>query len=105
MDKQKLFAACAPKGEDFTLPDGQKIRLRSLTLGEREALFLKAKEKKDISNTDMAALWVIAGCDEFDDSDFDAVTKFDGSVLQSMSTAIVRIAGMAEDSIEEAEKN
>jgi len=104
MDKTALFAACAPKVEEYPLPGGHVLHLRSLTLDEREALF-KSTQGQQLGNAELAARWVIAACDDLDDDDAASVQAMDGKILQALSEKVMQLAGVSDDAVEEAEKN
>ena len=95
MDKNQFFNQYKPKSIDFKLPDGKTIKLNELTLEERAEVqdFIAIKENANLHTACVVAL----SCPLFTIDDVKKIAAMPGTLIASMSDAVLSVSGLAGD--------
>jgi len=90
MNKNDFFNQYKPKSVDFEMPDGNKIRLVELSLGQRGEL-------QSLVTDDSAraqAVIVTMSCPLFTADDVDKLLGMPGDLISSIATAALGLSGL-----------
>ncbi|HEX5277563.1 MAG TPA: hypothetical protein VFW42_07845 [Fluviicoccus sp.] len=109
LTREELLAAPF-RFEDVTTPRGVvRVRTMSAAARERFEAAMAGERKADLES--IRAQWVsVCCCDEagsplFGQDDVPALALLDYSIIAPLFTAALRLNGMGENAVEEAEKN
>ena len=103
-DKHGFFVALAPKRESVSLPGtDQEVALMELTSGQRSLIMQKVSD--GASHYETCAMMVALSCELLDESDApELLEKIGEAALLELSDHVIRLGGIGEEAIEEAEK-
>lgn len=94
MDKSKFLSAFTVPSEEYSLPNGESVTLKGLTVGQRDK-WLKAYEDNPSRGPVML---VVLGCDILsEDDEKDITDTLPSSEVDKMAEIVMKLSGMGEE--------
>lgn len=102
MDKSAFFSAGKRSTSTYTMPDGTAVSLRSLSIGEREAVARMSDEGKYAEALCKVVAWSVDGLTE---DDLDQIRDMDASHVKAISDAVLALSGLSSGAVDEAKND
>lgn len=99
MDKEKFFSATRRGTATYTMPDGDLVEIRSLSIGEREAVARMSEDGKYAEALCNVVAWAVDGLSE---DDLDQIRNMDAGHLRAISNAVLALSGLSSVAVDEA---